>query len=58
MSPSLWFYFVKNGALMNIFGTKENGKLPHGENLDIHAGRLLTKYGSLTRFYTAVYVLH
>ena len=38
---SLW---VNNNILMNISGTKENGKFDNGENLDIDARMFLTKY--------------
>ena len=41
---------VKNKILMDISGTKENGKFDSGENLDIDVRMFLTKYGSSKRW--------
>ena len=43
---------VKNNILMDISGTKENGKFPSGENLDIDVRMFLTKYGCSKRWFT------
>ena len=36
---------VKINVLMDILGTKRNGKFSNGENLDIAIERFFTKYG-------------
>ena len=36
---------VKNNILMDISGTKEDGKFDIGESLDIDVRKVLTKYG-------------
>ena len=43
---------VKNNILMDISGTKENGKFDNGENLDIDVRKVLTKYGCSKRWFT------
>lgn len=38
-------FCAKNNISMDILGTKGNGRIFYGENLDIHTRRFLTKFG-------------
>ena len=43
---------VENNILMDISGTKENGKFDSSENLDNDVRKVLTKYGCSKRWFT------